>query len=280
MIGGVFSPNVPALEALLGSKIDIRKHGVKVRPTGGGAFGSGYGGLSSAIADLTGPLSLYQPEQLARKLDFAGPLESGLQTYKGLGDLVNELIGTGLKTDISPYARKAERDFRETYMPMLAERGLPRMSSMASLGAREASRIPIELQVAAMNLNDPVRRVGMLPTLLQMGTGQAMFPGAVVSDLLGAGARLRGLDQQPSQRLFDVFSALSGIPVQGQFSVGQDETSSESFQNYAAGISNLLNTPAGQNIASTLGGGLSSLGKGLMGPLGGAGGWLSGLPLI
>jgi hypothetical protein len=261
MFGGVYSPNLPALESLLGSKVFVGEHGVRVVPRPGGVFGPNQQMLRQAIGQLTAPIQYNEPEQLAQGIGFAGPLQAGQQTMRGAGDIVQDLLRSGLRTDISPYVRQAQRRFREDYLPAVAERISPRMSSLENVAGREASRIATDLGVLDLQYNNPAAILGMIPGVMQSGMTRAAFPGAAVSDLLKAGSGLRGLDLQPAGRTFDIFSALAGIPVQGQFNVGGEETGAESFAKYGNTVANLIESigefagsPAGGALGGSLGG--------------------------
>jgi hypothetical protein len=238
LTGGVYSPFAPALSDLFGTKTIQGSHGIVVRPDRknlGGIFGPGYGRLESALQQLMGPMSGL--ENFATGLDFEGPLQQALGTFGELGDVAGRLAETGLKTDVGAYKEKAIRDFREDFLPALAERVSPTYSGFGDIGAREAGRISTDLAAILAELNDPVRRAGALGGLGQAAGIFGTFPMAAASDLLQTGQAFRRAS--PAGRTFDIFSALAGVPVQASFGVGSSDTSTDKFAKTAQAIASL-----------------------------------------
>ena len=239
LYGGVYSPNNPALENLLGSYLQMGKRGVQSLPSGGSIFGQDYGGLRQALQYLMSPQATTEWEKLAAGLDVEGPLRQAMEGYSSLGERAGEFLEPGaMKTDISPYVNLSRQLYQEEFLPQLKEEVSPTYSGFADIGGREAGRRSTELATVAAQLNDPLRQVQGLGALSPMLGQQFAFPMAATSDLLRTGAAFRQLS--PQQRSFDIFSSLAGIPVQGWFGIGQSDTSTDKFQKTASGIGDFL----------------------------------------
>ena len=239
--GGVYSPNAQSLMNLLGSRMFYGSHSTTSLPSGTSIFGPDYEGLRGNLQWLMSPESNTRWEGLAQGLDMEGPLGQATEAYGALGERARGLIGTDLKTDISPYVNMAKMLYQQDFLPELKENVSPTYSGFADIGAREAGRRSTELATIAAQLNDPARlyqtEIQGLGALGPMLGQQFAFPMAAGADLMRMGGTQRQMS--PQRRAFDIYSALAGIPVQAWFGMGGDDSSTQKFLQSTQAINQL-----------------------------------------